>query len=220
MILAEALLLIALDDDKGNDESTWGSDPGLAGALLLDLVRGGHAVEDGKQLAAGPVAPEHPTLALAHDAMAQDGKARRPDGWIGRLPSRLKPLRETVARPLTEAGILTEERRKRLGLFETVRFPTADPGPERELRAGLHDVLVTGREPTEDEALLLSLLVPLDLVRLVVGKDDRRAAKARAKEVAARTPSGDAVKRSIDGIQTAVVVAATTAATTASVSSS
>ncbi len=219
LILAEALLLIATDDDSGKDESSWGGDPGLAGALLIDLVRGEHLREEDKRLVPQPTPPAHPTLRAAHEVIAADEKRRKPDGWISRLPSRLKPFRERVAEPLVQRGVLEEERRKRLGLFETVRFPTADPAPERELRAGLHDVLVTGREPTEDEAMLLSLLVALDLVGKAVGKHDRRAAKKRAKDVAARTASGDAVKRTVDGIQAAImvsVIASTTAATTPS----
>jgi hypothetical protein len=36
-LLLEQTLLIALDDEKGRDTTHWGSDAGLAGALLLDL---------------------------------------------------------------------------------------------------------------------------------------------------------------------------------------
>lgn len=39
LILAEEALLIALDDGNGRATSQWGSDVGLAGALLLDLAR-------------------------------------------------------------------------------------------------------------------------------------------------------------------------------------
>ena len=53
MILAEQLLLLFLDDEKGHEQAGWGGDPGLAGALLLDLTRL-EAIdeEDGKLVAA------------------------------------------------------------------------------------------------------------------------------------------------------------------------
>ena len=38
LILAEQLLLVVLDDEKGRDKTDWGSDPGLAAALLMDLA--------------------------------------------------------------------------------------------------------------------------------------------------------------------------------------
>ena len=38
LILAEELLLLILDDEKGSDRASWGGDPGLAGAILLDLT--------------------------------------------------------------------------------------------------------------------------------------------------------------------------------------
>jgi len=37
------------------------------------------------------------------------------------------------------------------------RFPTVDPAPERELRERLGDVLLAGREASEEEALLVSM---------------------------------------------------------------
>lgn len=39
LILAEQTLRIALDDRKDTDTTRWGSDGGLAGALLVDLAR-------------------------------------------------------------------------------------------------------------------------------------------------------------------------------------
>ena len=39
------------------------------------------------------------------------------------------------------------------------------------------DVLVAGLEPTADEAMLISLLNANDLVKRIVPKDDRRAAR-------------------------------------------
>ena len=39
LTLAERLLLLAYDEEKGKDTTSWGIDAGLAGALLLDLSR-------------------------------------------------------------------------------------------------------------------------------------------------------------------------------------
>jgi hypothetical protein len=79
----------------------------------------------------------------------------------------------------------------------------------------LHDVLVMGAEPDPDTAALLSLLVPLDLVKRLVPREERKAAAARAKAVAERGPVGDAVRAAVQR-EIAAVVAATLVATTAS----
>jgi hypothetical protein len=212
LILAEELLLLFLDDEKGSDTASWGGDPGLAGAILLDLTRL-HAIgeADGKLVATPGARPEHPLLAAAHDAIAADAKRRDAKGWVGRLPKELKPLRERVAERLVERGVLSEQRRRVLGLFPTARFPEADPAPEAELRERLRAVLVTERQPTPQDAMLVGLLRPYDLVAKLVPKDRRKDAKRRADDIAEGGAAAKAVDDTLKGIQ-AAVMASTTAA--------
>ena len=103
--------------------------------------------------------------------------------------------------------MLDETHHKRLGLFETTRYPELDPSPERTLRSELQAVLLSGQAPTDFVASLLGLLVPMDLVGRLVDRTERKAAKARAKDVAERGPVGDAVKTAVQQ-QIAAVVAA------------
>ena len=72
----------------------------------------------------------------------------------------------------------------------------------------LQGVLVTGREPTEEEALLIGLLEPLGLIDSVVTKDQRRAARKNAKAVAEHGLAGSAVRDSVRAVQAAVIAAA------------
>lgn len=221
MSLAEELLLVALDDEKGADTANWGSgvEAGLAGALLLELAAAGCVIDDdGKLVAAGCDPPADPLSAAALEVIGRDEKRRNANAWVGRLPRELKPLRAQVADGLVRRGVLEEERSRRLGLFESTRYPERDPEPERRLRAGLADVLVAGREPTAEEAMLVSLLHAYDLVKRVVPKDDRRAARRRAKEIAQGDAIGAAVGSAVNDVQAATMTAviAATAATTAS----
>jgi hypothetical protein len=137
LTLAEELLLLALDDQKGSTGFTQ-IDPGLAGALLVDLGRLGVLRPEGKELAAvAGSTPEHPVLARVHALISASPKRRSAKSWVRRLPSELKFLTGTVAGPLVERGVLTEQRSKFLGLFPSTRFPETDPGPERhEKQAG------------------------------------------------------------------------------------
>ena len=220
LILAEQLLLLFLDDEKGSDQASWGGDPGLAGAILLDLTAQRAITEDDGKLAAVPGAsPDHPLLADALAAIVSSDKRRDAKGWVGRLPKELKPVRERTAEPLVERGVLTEERRKVLGLFPSTRFPAADPEPEHELRERLRAVLQTERQPTPQEAMLIALLVPYDQVKRLVPRDRRKDAQRRAKEVAEGGAAAKAVDDTIKGIQ-AAVIASTTAAIVATTASS
>ena len=221
LILAEQTLLIALDDENGRDTTKWGCDAGLAGALLLDLA----SLEllttdnDDKVVAIDGAEPGHQLVRDAYATIRESSKRRNAKGWVKRLPRELKPLRQRLARGLVQRGILSEEHSKRLGVLPTTRFPTINPAPERELRERLRNVLIAGRDPTENEALLLGLLEPLGLIDLLVTKDQRRAARKRAKALAEQGLAGAAVRDAIRAVQAAViagVVAATTSTTAGS----
>lgn len=116
-----------------------------------------------------------------------------------RLPRELNPLRQPLARGLVERGILSEQHSKRLGVLPTTRFPTVDPAPERDLRERLREVLLAGRDPTEEEALLLGLLEPLGLIDSLVATEERRAARKRAKTIATQGLAGTAVRDATRG---------------------
>ncbi|RJK98172.1 GOLPH3/VPS74 family protein [Vallicoccus soli] len=209
LLLAEQALLLALDDATGTQGMTWAGDAGLAAALLLDLgERDLLRVDDGELTAVDGPAPEHPVLRDAYQALRTSDRRHDAKGWVDRLQRDLKPLPERLARGLVERGVLTEQRTKVLGLFPTTRFPQADPEPERELRARLHEVLVTGRAPSEEEALLIGLLEPLDLVGGVVPKEHRRAARTRAQEIGEQGVAGTAVRQAVQEVQAAVITAA------------
>lgn len=213
MLLSEALLLLLLDDEKGSPvHAGYAHDEGLAGALLLDLLDAGAAMEtDGKLVATG-AAPTAPASSAAWSTLAEPRDAKKA---IAAVVKAAKPLKATVAAPLVEAGVLDETQHKRLGLFETTRYPERDPSPERTLRSELQAVLVSGQQPTDFVASLLGLLVPMDLVGRLVPRDQRKAAKARAKAIAEHGPVGDAVRHAVQR-EIAGVIAATVASSAAS----
>ena len=83
--------------------------------------------------------------------------------------------------------------------------------PERELRERLRAVLLGERLPAPQEAMLVALLEPYDLVKTLVPKERRKEAAQRAKAVAEGGAAGKAVADTIRGIQVAVMVATTAA---------
>jgi hypothetical protein len=212
LTLAEEILLLGLDDEKGSSRIMV-PHHSLAAAVLTDLAEAGAvALEGGKVVPVATAPPAHPVLARALAAVADDPEHRDPRSGVPRLARALEPVLATVAAPLVERGVLGEERRTFLGLPAGTRYPERDPRPERALRERLHRVLVEGAEPSGHDALLVGLLRTLNLVDASVAKEHRRAARARAKEVADRGVAGGAVQQAVQvqmmlAIMPAMVVA-------------
>jgi hypothetical protein len=211
LLLAEELLLLVLDDEKGQ-ATVSNTEPGLAGALLLDLADGGWLqCSDGKLVLAAAAPDGTPPAGVLDDALTVIRDAGEPGDakqWVRKLPRELKPLQKRTATRLFERGVLAEERHKVLGLFATDRYPEADPEPERALRERLRAELTGARDLTPRTALLVPLLRAYRLVGKLVDKPDRKAVEARAKEIAEAPGNvGGAVRAVLEETQAAVMVA-------------
>lgn len=218
LILAEEVLLLAYDDERGKDGTSWGIDAGLAGSLLIDLGEAGCVRVEGKELVAtGRPAPDHPLLADALDRISQSDKRRTAKGWLDKLRKEPAPLKERVVQGLVDRGVLREEERRMLRIFRTTHYPEANPEPERVLRERLSAVVLGERAPAPRDVLLLSVLQPYDMVKELAPNDRRREAKARAKEIADRGVAGKAVEDAIKEVEAAIMAAivATTVVTAA-----
>lgn len=116
LLLAEELLLLSLDDEKGSDQ-TWSSiDGGLAGALLLELTEAGALRLEDDKLVPGASVPADPLLVEALEVVRSSEKPRDAKHWVTKLPGQLKPLRRRLAERLVERGILAEDSKELLGL--------------------------------------------------------------------------------------------------------
>ena len=150
VILAEDVLLL-LNDDSGKamvDKTRL--DLALAGAVLLDLATTGRVdvTGPGDQVKAGRLvvrddrSTEDEVLDKALAQIAATGP-KKPESV---LPKLAKGLRQELLTRLTARGILRAQEGWVLGIFTTQRWlPAVESGHERELRAGLQDVLVAGR---------------------------------------------------------------------------
>jgi plasmid stability protein len=220
LLLHERLLLLVLDDEKGTSRSPH-ADPALAGALLLDVVHTG-AVEliDGQLRLTAATAPEG-VLNQVTVTIAEEPTSRSPRWWVDHLPGRLQPLLPRLADRLVQAGVLTEQHHKLLGLFAAApRFPEHDHVPEAEVRERLRAVLLGERSPEPDDAVLASLAGAVGLIETVVGKEDRQQAQRRAVELGQGSELGEAVRQAIKATHDAIIAAtaaATSAATTAAI---
>jgi Golgi phosphoprotein 3 (GPP34) len=225
MLIAEDLLLLLMDDEKGRLAATSQARPLFGGALLIELALAGTAEMEEKRgywhvpkvSASSPATPgltqPDPLLARAWATIAE--KPRSAQDLVQRLG---KGVREELQDRLVAKGILERRERRVLGLFPAATWPALDLAHEREVRDRLHAVLVQGLTPDPRTAALVALLAAVDQAHRVVPPGDLKASelKRRAKAVSEGAWAAKAVRDAVAATQTAITTAviASTAAST------
>lgn len=217
MIIAEDFLLLAYDDDTGKPDSAVSYlDYRLGGALLIELALAGRieVVERttrdaaGRRLAKGTVVVRDPAPtgnATLDRAAAVVGERPRATGSL--LGPLSKGVRTELLEGLAARGVLRREEGRVLGLFPTTAWPAEDSTHELALRAECEEVLLERRDPTERTAALLALTHGTSLVNRLVPAEHRKQAKARVKKLTEESWAHGAVKKAVDDINTALMVA-------------
>ena len=221
-LIAEDMLLLLLDDEKGTIVGTSHLRIVLGGAMLIELATTGTVIVEEKKgmwkSAKVRVQPGSPPddelLRRAADAVAE--KERSGQDLVNRLGKGV--LDELLGR-LEQRGVLERREDKVLGLFPRRRWPTVDSTHEDAVRRQLTAALVQGVQPDQHTACLIALLAAIDRAHKVVDRDGLPAGQVRkrAKEIAQGEWAAKAVRDAISASTAAVaagVAAATTAATT------
>ncbi len=228
LTLAEQLLLLALNDEKGTVVSgaVGALDFGIVGALLLEMAESGMiAIQDGKLMVQG----DPPTGSPVSDEIlsilrAKKGKLKPLRYWVPRLANKIRKLRHKIADGLVKRGILRREEKRILGIFPSLRYPTVNPLPELEVRERLKDAVLSGTSPIGDVRMILNLVKASNLSDEVFGKSARKQVKNRLKELADSPGDseeiGEAVSETVQAVQTAVLAAVATAVIVSSAASS
>jgi hypothetical protein len=216
-LIAEDMLLLLLDDDKGTVTGTSHLQTVLGGAVLIELATtGAVAVEEktsmwksAKVRAQPDAVPDDELLRTAHRIVA--AKDRSAQDLVNRLG---KAAKDELAERLVRRGILERRDDKVLGLFPRTRWPAVDSTHELAVRRDLTAALVQGVQPDQQTACLIALLSAIDRAHKIVDRDGLPSGQVRkrAKEIARGEWAAQAVKDAISA-STAAVTAGVTAAT-------
>lgn len=213
MLIAEELLLVALDPDKGSLPMGMCDyvKIGLAGALLAELaLAGAIGVRDGKVVAVPGEPPADPVLAEIWEKLAAEG-ATAPKQLVKRLEKWLGGTRQRLSGRLVGAGVLRAEPGR---LLAGTKYPTADRDTYGQVldaarAAATGDAPLTGRQ-----AVLLALAGPCRLLENVAPeRSDRKHAKARIAQATEQAPYAPEVKKVIDELVATVATVAVVVAT-------
>lgn len=213
MLIADELLLLALDDTTGKSIAA-GMDlnPALGAALLVELAlaerisiapaEAGWA-ERGKVsvINTGPTDDPDLDAVLVRLTEKEGQKVKNLISPMSWQPIS-KGLKDRRSARLVQQGVLTEQRSAILGVRS---YPTVAPEPEQEVRARLWSALVDGTTPTERTVALIALLDATGILPKVVVSPDKKLVKTRAKQLSQGDWAAKAVKDAITEASAATI---------------
>jgi hypothetical protein len=146
-------------------------------------------------------------------------QGQKPSAVIGPLS---KNLRQMLYERLASGGVVRAERGKILGVFPVHRWPAQDASHETEVRRLMTQTLVQQVAPDTWTAALIALVHAVGCEDKIVDPQQhglsKRELRARAEATAKGNWASQAVRKAIEEMMAAVLVA-TTAATTVTIAS-
>ncbi|RIX28685.1 GOLPH3/VPS74 family protein [Amnibacterium setariae] len=222
-LIAEDLLLLLLDDEKGTTPAMWVDvRVPLGAAVLAELaLRGAVVVEPATsrwrtpKVAVTEVPVDDDVLATARALIAE--KPRTAADLAGRVGDGLE---DRLAERLAGRGLLERHDDRVLGLFPRTRWPATASTHEAAVRDRLAAVVVAGAAPDERSVALAGILGALDRLAPVLdlrgagARDAKRRVAALAESDWAAAAVREAVQAAVTAVTTTAVIATTTVATT------
>ncbi len=219
--LAEELLLLALDDEKGSivSAASLAIDYGLAGALLLEMAEKGQITLDGKYLKIlNPGKTGDQLTDFALDILTSKKKDKDIEYWTSQLGWHFKPKREYLLESLINKGILKKVEGKVLWVFTTKKYPMQYDRPENEIRGRIRGIVLEGKPADTRSLMLINLMEACSLAKEVFkDKQEQKLAEKKIKQLAKGDASSQLVNEAVQGIQTAIMAAITISIATTTV---
>ena len=219
MNLAEEFVLLAHADDGSLETDSMRLANGLGGALLLELALAGRVDVEDKRVVVVDPAPTGDALADSALATIAASKPKKPDHWVQKLA---KGTREQVLDKLVAEDVLRREQGKVLLVFPRTRYVAAhgvEPVAETQVRQRLRAAVAASGAVDRRTSALCALVAATGLDRKVFAELDRKQVKQRLTEISEGEWAATAVKKSIEAVQAAImvaIVASTTASTAGS----
>ena len=211
-LIAEDLLLLLLDDDKGTLAHSDKIQPVLGGALLIELALAErievadktHLWSTAKVAVIDGAPVDDPLLLAAIATIAE--KPRGAQDLVARLG---KGTKERLLQRLEERGLVHPVKGTVLGLFPRTTWPAADRAHEDAVRTRIQGPLVNGTSADARTSALISLLAAIGQAHKVVERGDvpARDIKARAKVISDGDWAAKAVKDAVAATQAAMAAA-------------
>lgn len=217
-LIAEDLLLLLLDDEKGTTPGLWVDIRVPLGAAVLAELALDAAVDLAPKTSAWSTPRVRATGTPVDDDVLADAlrivgeKPRTAVDLAGRVGDGLKTR---LAERLAARGLLERHDDRVLGLFSRTRWPALASTREAEVRSRLTELVTQGAVADPRTVALAGILHALDRLTPTLGLKGAAArdAKRRVKALAEADWAAKAVRDAVSAAVSAVTV--TSAATTA-----
>jgi len=200
----EEITLLMLDDARGEfvDMPVSAFATVIAGAALMDLAMHDRVDTDLEKLV---VVNKTPTGdAILDHALAQiadDGAGMRILEALDRIGLQAQDYAAQALQRLVAHGILREDSGRFLWVFRTRRYPVVDDREEREVKARLHQILLTDEIPDPRDVVLICLVAACKLTDLVLTPEELEGAAARIEQLRKMDLIGQAVAKAVAEIE-------------------
>ena len=206
VLIAEELLLVALDPDKGTVPLAAQSyvKVGLAGALLAELAIAGNLdIKDARVVPAGGTPPDR-FLAEVLATISSGTQREKAKSAVQKLDKRVGGVWNRLIDRMVAAGTVGEEKN---GLFRPTHHPVLDRPVHDSVLAAVRAAAAGDGPIAPRLEVLLALTGPCCLLgRVAPDRSSRRHAKARIKDATAQAPFATEVKKVVDELAAASAV--------------
>lgn len=204
LTLAEELLLVALDDERGTllPLPPFAMEVASAAALVMDLTLLGRIDTDEQSLTVISTVPTgHALLDEVLVQLSADSATRRPTAdWLNRLATRTD-TRDRIIAALVQRGVLQSVDKRLLWVFKTRVYPPTSGLEEREVKSRVMTLLNNEEIPDPRDALLVGLLRATTLLDVLLSRSERHRLSARIDQLADFEELNRSMSRTIGELQ-------------------
>ncbi len=209
LTLAEEVFLLALDNSKGivKPIPSYALDYALAAALLMELSLCDRVDTDMTALKVTSTEPTgEPLLDSTLFELQQKADPQPTSFWLNRLTTRKKHIEDKVLAQLISKGVLKQEEKRILWVFETHRYPLMDDREVKEVRTRLRELILGDEIPDSREVVLVSLGNACRLLDDLFTAKEKDQVRSRMASLARLDLIGDVLADSIQEIERNIAI--------------
>jgi hypothetical protein len=201
--IAEELLLLALDDQKGVlvPMPFMALDFGLSAALLMEMELKGYLKVEDKTIIVSDTDTGDQLTNEVKDYILNYKTSESPQFWIKEIALNNSDLKIRIIKSLIDKKILTTKERKILWLIPQRRYPVINDKEETEVRSRIRSIINKNIEPSKHDIVLIGLILACDLIDEIFVRDEKHNARLKLEEIAQRDILSSAVIKDVNDLQ-------------------
>lgn len=207
MLIAEELLLLALDDESGKLATSAAGllHYSIAGGMLLDLVFRDLIIIDRHRIKCKEdIILDDPILEDVVNEIKEATQQKSLNHWIAHISSKYKSYRNAIFERLQEDGVIGREVKKRMEIFRIVLHPFLIPEIKENLLKTLQNVLINDEEPDARTITLLSLIQGSNLIQSIFIDDFQETANQKITKMLTKNTLPTELKNAIIAVNSAM----------------